>query len=62
MFKCGIYTVYYVKIEVDSYDSLYNVMIYALNQLLIKIKISIDQKIYYYNIFLEKGSCQLAKK
>ena len=55
---------YYAKIKVDSHDSspiekrlsLHNVII------LIKSVLNRDQNHYYYNIFLEKCSYQLAKK
>ena len=59
-----IFSDYFAKIKVDSYDSLpiektltfYNVII------LIKSVLNKDKNHYYYKIFLEKCSYQLAKK
>ena len=47
---------FFGKIKVNSDDDLHNVII------LIKLVFSKDQNHYYYNIFLEKFSYQLAKK
>ena len=59
-----VFAHYFAKIKVDSYDSfpvektltLHNVVI------LIKSILNKDQNHYYYKIFLEKCSYQLAKK
>ena len=59
-----IFSHYFAKIEIDSYDSLpiekrltlYNVIIH------IKSVLNKDEKHYNYKIFLEKCSYQLAKK
>ena len=59
-----IFSHYFAKIKVDSYDSLtieemltwHNVII------LIKSVLNKDKNHYYYKIFLEKCSYQLAKK
>ena len=59
-----IFSHYFAKIEIDSYDSLpiekrltlYNVIIH------IKSVLNKDENHYYYKIFLEKCSYQLARK
>ena len=55
---------YYGNINVDSYDSLpiENSMTMDNVIILIKSVLSKDQNHYYYNIFSEKCSYQLAKK
>ena len=58
-----IFSHYYVKIKVDSYDSLPIEKILTLHVIiLIKSVLNNDQNHYYYNIFLEKCTYQLAKK
>ena len=55
---------YFVKIKVDSYDSLTIEKILPLHNVIIHIKsiLKKDENHYYYKIFLEKCSYQLAKK
>ena len=55
---------YYAKIKVDSYDFLPIEKILALHNVIILVKsvLNKEQFHYYYNIFLEKRSIQLAKK
>ena len=55
---------YYVKIKVDSYDSLPIEKTLTLLHVIILIEsiLNKDKNHYYYNIFLEKCSYQLAKK
>ena len=65
--KSGIICVfsnYYTNIKVDSYDSLPKEKTLTLHNVIIVIKsvINKDQNHYYYIIFLEKCSYQLAKK
>ena len=54
----------YAKIKIDSYDSLPLEKALTLHNVIILIKsvFNKDQNHYYYNIFLEKCSYQLAKK
>ena len=64
--KSGIVDVfshYYAKIKVDSYDSLPIEKILTLHNVIIHIKsvVNKDKNHYYYKIFLEKCSYQLAK-
>ena len=53
----------YAKIKVDSYDSLSLGKTLILNNIVILIELVFNKEKsdYYYNIFLEKGSCQLPK-
>ena len=59
-----VFSLYYAKMKVDSYNSLpiekrlnlYNVII------LVKSVLNKNQNYYYYKIFLEKYSYQLAKR
>ena len=55
---------YFAKIKVDSYDSLPIKKSLTLHPVIILIKsvLNIDKNHYYYKIFLEKCSYQLAKK
>ena len=55
---------YYAKIKVDSYDSLPIEERLTLHDVIILIMsvLKKDQNYYYYKIFLEKCSYQLAKK
>ena len=59
-----VFSHYYAKIKVDSYDSLPLEKTLTLHNVLIHINSVLheDQNHYYYNIFLEKCSCQLAEK
>ena len=59
-----IFSNYYLKIKVDSYDSLPIEKILTLHNVIILIKLVLDkdQCRYYCNIFLEKYTYQLAKK
>ena len=59
-----IYSHYFAKIKVDSYHSLPIVKILTLHNVIILIKsvLNKDKNHYYYKIFLEKCSYQLAKK
>ena len=54
----------FAKIKVDSYDSLPTEKILTLHNVIIHIKsvLNKDKNHYYYKIFLEKCSYQLAKK
>ena len=57
-----VFSHYYSKIQVDSYDSLPIEKALALHFIiLIKSVLHEGQNRYYYNIFLEKCLCQLAK-
>ena len=65
--KSGItYTIShnFAKLKVDSYDSLQIEKTFTLHNfiILIKLVLSKDKNHYYYKIFLEKCSYQLAKK
>ena len=65
--KSGItytFSHYFVKIKVDSYDSLPMEKRLTLHNVTIIIKsvLNKDKNHYYYKIFLEKCSYQLAKK
>ena len=53
----------YAKIKVDSYDPLPTEKPLTLHNIIILIKsvLNKDQNHYYYNIFLKKWLCQLAK-
>ena len=55
---------YFAKIKVDSYDSLQIEKTLTLHIVIIHIKpvLNKDKNHYYYKIFLEKCSYQLAKK
>ena len=55
---------YYAKTKVDSYGSLPIERILTLHNVIILIKsvLNKDKSHYYYNIFLERCSYQLAKK
>ena len=55
---------YFAKIKVDSYESLPIEKTLTLHNVIIHIKsvLNKDKNYYYYNIFLEKCSYQLAKK
>ena len=55
---------YFAKIKVDSYDSLPIEKRLTLHNFIILMKsvLNKDKNHYYYKIFLEKGSYQLAKK
>ena len=59
-----IFSHYYVKNKVDSYDSLPIEKTLTLHNVIISIKsvLNKDHNHYYYNIFLEKRSYQLANK
>ena len=59
-----VFSNYYAKIKVDSYHSLPIEKTLTLHNVIILINSVIDKKQnhYYYNIFLEKCSYQLAKK
>ena len=59
-----IFSHYFAKIKVDSYDSLPIEKILTLHNVIILIKsvLNKDKNHYYYKIFLEKCSYQLAKK
>ena len=59
-----IFSHYFAKIKVDSYDSLPIEKILTLHNVIIHIKsvLKKDKNHYYYKIFLEKCSYQLAKK
>ena len=59
-----IFSHYFTKIKVDSYDSLPTDKILTLHNVIILIKLvpNKDKNHYYYKIFLEKFSYQLAKK
>ena len=55
---------YFAKIKADSYDFLPIEKIWTLHNVIIHIKsvLNKDKSHYYYKIFLEKCSCQLAKE
>ena len=55
---------YFVKIKVDSHDSLpmEKILTFYNVKILTKSVLNKDKNHYYNNIFLEKGSNQLAKK
>ena len=55
---------YFAKMKVDSYDSLPIEKRLNLHNVIIHIKsvLNTDKNHYYYKIFLEKCSYQLAKK
>ena len=59
-----IFCHYFAKIKVDSYDSLPIEKILASRNVIILIKSALneDKNHYYYKIFLEKCSYQLAQK
>ena len=59
-----IFSRYFAKIKVDSYDSLPIEKILTLHNVIIHIKSALkkDKNHYYYKIFLEKCSYQLVKK
>ena len=59
-----IFSHYFAKIKVDSYDSLPIEKILTLHNVILHIKsvLKKDKNHYYYKIFLEKCSYQLAKK
>ena len=59
-----IFSHYFVKIKVDSYDFLPIAKKMALHNVIILIKsvLNKDKNHYYYEIFLEKCSHQLTKK
>ena len=59
-----IFSHYFAKIKVDSYDCLPIEKILTLHNVVIHIKsvLNKDKNTYYYKIFLEKCSYQLAKK
>ena len=59
-----VFSHYFTKIKVDSYDSLPIEKILTLHNVILHIKsvLNNDKNQYYYNIFLEKCSYQLAKK
>ena len=59
-----IFPRYYAKVKVDSCDSFPIGKILTLHNVIILIKSvhNNDQNHYYYNIFLEKCSYQMAKK
>ena len=58
-----IFSFYFMKIKVDSYDSLPTEKRLALNNVIILIKLVLNKykNHYYYKIFLEKCSIELAK-
>ena len=59
-----IFSHYYAKIKVDSYDSLPTEKMLTFHNVIIIIKsvLNKDESHYYYKIFLERYSYQLAKK
>ena len=59
-----IFSHYFAKIKVDSYDSLLVEKRLTLHNVVILIKtvLNKDKNHFYYKIFLEKFSYQLAKK
>ena len=59
-----VYSHYFGKIKVDSYDSLPLEKRLILHNVIMHIKsvLNKDENHYYYKIFLEKCSYQLAKK
>ena len=59
-----IFSHYFAKIKVDSYDSLLIEKRLTLHNVVILIKtvLNKDKNHFYYKIFLEKSSYQLAKK
>ena len=59
-----IFSHYFAKIKVDSYDSLLIEKRLTLHNVVILIKtvLNKDKNHFYYKIFLEKFSYQLAKK
>ena len=59
-----IFSHYFAKIKVDSYDSLSIEKVLTLHNVIILIKLVLnkDKNHYYYKIFLEKCSYQLPKK
>ena len=59
-----IFSHYFAKIKVDSYDSLSIEKIFTFHNVVILITsvLNKDKNHYYYKIFLEKCSYQLAKK
>ena len=59
-----IYSHYFAKIKVDFYDYLLTVKKMTLYNVIMHIKsiLNKDKSHYYYKIFLEKCSYQLAKK
>ena len=59
-----IFSHYFAKIKVDSYDSLPIEKILTLNNVIINIKsvLNKDKNYYYCKVFLEKCSYQLTKK
>ena len=59
-----VFSHYYAKIKIDSYDSLPLEKILVLHNVitLIKSVLNKDQNHYYYNIFLEECLYQLAKE
>ena len=59
-----IFSHYFAKIKVDSYDSLPEEKILTLHNVIIHIKsvLNKDKNHYHYKIFLEKCSYQLVKK
>ena len=58
-----VFSHYYAKIKVDSYDTLPIEKILTLHNVIMHIKsvLNKDQNHYYYNIFSEKCSYQLTK-
>ena len=58
-----LFSRYFAKIKVDSYDSLPMKNILALHNALMKINavLNKDKNLYYYKIFLEKWLYQWAK-
>ena len=59
-----IFSHYFAKVKADSYDFLPIEKIWTLHNVIIHIKsvLNKDKSHYYYKIFLEKCSCQLAKE
>ena len=59
-----IFSYYFAKIKVDSYDTLLIEIRLTFHNVIINIKsvLTKDKNHYYYNIFLEKWSYQLVKK
>ena len=59
-----IFSHYFVKIKVDSYESLPIEKRLTLHNVIIHIKLVLNKgkSYYYYKIFLGKSSYQLAKK
>ena len=59
-----VFSNYYSKIKIDSYDSLSIEKRLTLHYVIILNKsiLNKDKNQYHYNIFLEKCSCQLAKQ